>query len=212
MAFSVVAGLAMAQAVSAATILDSVTGLGNSSGVPETYGSNLAGTPDIALDWGSGVIGDGWDSYLDWDGRGESIQTDFGQVNPMSVVFTPGSGTIGVQITSFDLDEWAGGGDSVVSWAVKNGATTIVSGTWNDYNDLSGLNGGRSTVNTGMTVSQAEANAGSALSLELTFNSGSADFLAMDNLSFDQVVVPEPSSTALAALGLGAMAMRRRRK
>ena len=119
------AGLALAQAAQAATILDSNTGLGNGSGVPETYGSNLAGTPDIALDWGTGVIGDGWDSYTNWNGRGESIQTDYGQASPMSVTFTPTNATIGVQVTSFDLDEFAGGGDSVVNWAIKNGATTM---------------------------------------------------------------------------------------
>jgi MYXO-CTERM domain-containing protein len=33
----------------------------------------------------------------------------------------------------------------------------------------------------------------------------------MDNLSFDQVAVPEPTGAALGVLALGAMAMRRRR-
>lgn len=208
------AGLALAQAASAATVLDSITGFANDEGVPSAYGSNLAGTPDIALNWGGGTKADGWDSYGTWDGRDQPLQTDYTQLNPMSVSFTPGSATIGVLITSFELDEWAGGGDSVINWTVKNGGTTIVSGTFDDFNNVNdpGDAGGRSLVNTGMTTAQALANAGDVLTLEFTMASGDGAYQAMDNLTFDQVAVPEPSSAALAALGLGAMAMRRKRK
>lgn len=209
-----IAGVALANSLTAATVLDSVTGLGNTQGVPETYGSNLPGTPNIALDWGDGTIGSGWDSYANWNGRGEVIQTDYNNLNPMSVEFIPDSALIGVWITSFDLDEWAGGGDSSVSWFIKNGASIIVSGTWDDKNAANdpGDFGDRTPVNTGMTEAMAIANAGDTLTLELSLGGGNGSYQAMDNLAFDQVTVPEPTTGILGALGLGALALRRRRK
>jgi hypothetical protein len=51
--------------------------------------------------------------------------------------------------------------------------------------------------------------------VELTFTglSGQGSYFAIDNLTFDQVqAVPEPTTLALMALGLGAVVMRRRRK
>ena len=53
---------------------------------------------------------------------------------------------------------------------------------------------------------------GETLTLALTPTGGSGSYFAVDNLSFDQVSVPEPSGAILAAAGLGALALRRRRK
>jgi hypothetical protein len=56
---------------------------------------------------------------------------------------------------------------------------------------------------------------GEKLTLSLTQTSGLGSYLAMDNLTFDQIAVPEPNSLAVAVTGmggLGALAIRRRRK
>jgi len=197
-------------AAEAATVLDFVTELGNGDGIPDTYGDNAAGTPNIDITWNSPAdetSDDGWDSYADWDGRGE-----VGQINPtggvLTVTFTPDAG-FGAFVTSFDLDEFTGGGNTITDWSLLG---TPFSGTWDDYSDAQGGNGGRTNISTGMTSADAVFG---PLVLELTQVSGFGSYLAMDNLAFDQVEVPEPTAIGLALLGLGglgAAGMRRERK
>ena len=168
----------------------------------------IVGTPNIDLGW----LGTGHrlDSYQNWDGRGTVLQTDYlnsSTSNILDIPFTPNSASFGVFISSFELDEYTGGSTAAVNWSVLNGATTIVSGSWTRST------GGRDVINTGMTLAQAQANAGAALTLRFERVSGTSSYLAVDNLAFDQVnAVPEPTTTTLAVLGLGALAMRRRRK
>lgn len=220
--------LPFAQSVQAATLLQfgGTSNVGANDGVmEESYGDNvvasdtvtgvvatlgvqgIVGTPDITLEYnpnsGPGVF----DSYGNWDGRTAVVQTQY-DGGDLSLEFTP-TISAGVLITSFDLDEYTGGGASVVEWSITNGATVIVSGVWNDFEVA---NGGRSTVLTGMTVAQAVANGGSTLALNLVLTGGAGSYQALDNLSFDQVAVPETSSSILSALGFGAFLMRRRRK
>ncbi len=230
---SVAASASLVASASAATLLTFDGQGANGTGIPEAYGDNAAadgtgitvsvgadgvvGTPDISLNWvsatgnGPGASAVAWDSYDPWNGRGAVGQTDYGSANPLFMDFVPASATVGVLVNSFDLDEFAGGGNSIVDWAILNGASTIVSGTWDDFSDAVGGNGGRTTINTGMTLAQAQANAGSTLSLRLNLVSGGSSYQALDNLAFDQVAVPEPSSTLLGLAGLGAMALRRKR-
>ena len=168
----------------------------------------FTGTPNIDIGWpGSGHS---LDSYQNWDGRGTVLQTDYnavGIVDTINIPFTPDA-THGVLISQFDLDVYTGGSPAQVNWSILNGATPIVNGTW------SRAGGGRDLIATGMTLAQAQANAGASLTLRLDRVAGSGSYLAVDNLAFDQVnaQVPEPTVAALGALGLGAMAMRRRRK
>lgn len=160
---------------------NTVTGIVASAGV-----QGIVGTPDITVQYNlptGTTANSGFDSYPSWNGRGAVLQTDFNGENPMALDFTPAAGK-GVLISSFDLDEYAGGGASVVNWSIVNGETVIVSGTWNDFEVA---NGGRSTVLTGMTEAQAIANSGSTLSLRLALAGGGASYQALDNLAFDQV-------------------------
>jgi hypothetical protein len=154
------------------------------------------GTPNIALDWGAG-----YQTYTSWDGRGNVAQADFGFGTNINLTFTPELG-YGVLLESFVLDEWAGGGDVSVSWSVFDAQGTLASGTW-----LKSTAGGRDQVPTGLAPGDIRLN--QPVTLRFTLNSGEPSYIALDNLTFSQV--PEPSVLALGLLGLGALALRRRR-
>lgn len=211
LAASGASGMALAQSLYAATTLEWEYTHSNDFATDQTYGDNvmdfddgffgisadpgvdgIVGTPDITLAYTErgGDPNGHFDDYPGWDGRGDVLQADF-STSPISINFTPAPGA-GVLISSFILDEWGGGGDSVIDWAVKNGSATIVSGTFDDFSDANDASdaGGRGTVTTGMTLAQALANGGSTLSLELTLVSGTVSYQALDNLVFDQVSVP----------------------
>jgi len=161
--------------------------------------ARIVGTPNITLDW----VGGGWDSYTAWDGRGNVGQTDFNAGPEMSLLFTPSAGAA-VHIDSFQIDEWAGGGDGLIHWSVFGSTSGVLAnGDW-----TMSTAGGRSTLNPEVT-----GRPGESLNLLFELGSGAPSYFAIDNLSFDQV--PEPSTFAIGALGaadLGAAAMRRRRR
>lgn len=187
----------------AATIL---TGLGSTNdAVPSDHGSNEPGTLNVALAW---AVSSNWDQYADWDGRGDAYQMEGASgVNPATIVFTPGVG-YNVAIVSFDLDKWVGGNSMIVEWSIAGDASGVLSaGTWIEFNSVNdpGNDGGRSTLTPNVTGVDGEI-----LTLSLGRTAGRHTSLAMDNLSFDQVQIPEPASLAL--LGMGSLMMARRRR
>jgi hypothetical protein len=186
-----------------------------------TVGVNgFLGTPNINTTWGAG-----YQTYLSWDSRGNVIQTDYNTATNsagIDITWTPDPG-YGVLVTRFDLDEWGGAGtaygaafgDANVSWSLTDAFGTLASGVWDLRNNLNdpGDAGGRDIILTGLTA--GSVNIGQAVTLRLTFNSGAPSYLAMDNLTFDQIAaVPEPTVATIGLLGagLGAMAMRRRKQ
>ncbi len=154
------------------------------------------GTPDITLTWGVG-----YQSYTAWDGRGNVAQADFTFADDIDLVFTP-TPEFGVQVDSFFLDEFVGGGDMNISWSLFDSQGTLASGNW-----LKSDPGGRDQILTGLTANDVRS--GEAVTLRLNLVSGAPSYVALDNLTFQQV--PEPSTIALGLLGLGALALRRRR-
>jgi len=163
--------------------------------------SGVTGTPDLQLTWGVG-----YQTYTDWDGRGNVAQLDFGVSPEISLILTPGAGA-GALVSSFDIDIWSGApeADFSINWSLTDATGSLASGVWTQNT------GGRSTVTTG--VGAENVRIGEPVTLRYSLNSGSPSYVALANLTFDQVQVPEPSSIALGAvgLGLGALAMRRRR-
>ena len=158
--------------------------------------TGVFGTPDIALTWGLG-----FQTYVAWDGRGNVAQLDFNAATDIDLTFTP-TPEFGVLLNSFFLDEWAGGEDMNVSWSIFDSQGTLASGTW-----LKSEPGGRDEILTGLTAD--DVTLGEAVTLRFNLVSGLPSYLALDNLTFQQV--PEPSAIALGLLGLGALALRRRR-
>jgi hypothetical protein len=178
----------------------------DSTGVVVSAGiDGIIGTPNIDIGWAG--IGHVLDSYQNWDGRGAVLQTDYnatGGTQTIDIPFLPDSTSFGILITQFELDLYAGGGPAEVTWSILAGATPIVSNTWTR------ATGGRDLILTGITPAQARALAGEVITLRLVKSSGLGSYFAVDNLAFDQVV-PEPSVASVAMIGLGAMAMCRRR-
>jgi hypothetical protein len=157
------------------------------------------GTPNIDLDW----IGMSWDTYTGWDSRGSVAQSDFNADKMLSIQFSPAA-AFAVQLMTFELDEWAGGGAGNITWSVAGPASGVLAtGTW-DMTDA----GGRTLISPG-----AVGRIGEVLTLSLQLNTGAPSYFALDNLTFAQV--PEPSALGLGVAGavvaIGAAAMRRRR-
>jgi hypothetical protein len=204
------AGVAGTGAVTYADITTTLTGVPgsvNNAAIPAGHGS----TADIALAWSATPEDTNWDQYSDWDGRGDVYQIND---RVASIMFAPSSPTTRVWINSFELDEWAGGGDTSAAWRIS-GSTSgeFASGVWADKNTANDPNdlGGRTLV-----TPSAIGLAGETLTLTFDHSAsgGFVSYLAMDNLTFRSVVIPEPATAVMAWLGvggLGALAMRRKR-
>lgn len=172
----------------ATTVLENSWG-GSNQNIPENFGSGVSGaSPGIQVSPGAdGVTGtpnvalffrpngaSGWQTYLDWDGRGDVIQHDgtFAEID-----FVPSAGTK-VVVVSVDLDEWSGGGGVVAEWSVVGPISgQLASGTW------TGDTGGtRETINIDTT-----GEVGETLTLSITQTAGDLTYFAIDELTFDQI-------------------------
>jgi hypothetical protein len=204
-AAGIVGSGSLAQADTSTTLTGVIPSVINDP-VPVDHGSNA----EVALAWS--VDPKTWDQYPDWNGRGDVYQIDQRMTD---ITFAPSSPLIKMTIQNFFLDEWAGGGDTTSLWSVTGSVSGLLaSGIWVDKNTANDPAdaGGRTLVT-------ANANGIAGETLTLAFDhSGSAGFisyLAMDNLTFSTMIIPEPATGVLswaAVGGLGAMAMRRKRK
>lgn len=197
---------------------------GNNQALPGSpnYGSNVTGdgvnwitsvgdagvlgTPNIQLVWdGEGGGGNtnpnskGLDTYTGWDGRGGVVQLDGsgtganGAGTPNTFISFVPAPVAAVKLQSFDLDAWSGwpaGGNMTVEWTIRDSTktgTVLASGTWTRDS------GGRDTVAPAFTGTP-----GQTLVLQLTRTAGNADYLALDNLIFDEISAA-PSITSFTS-------------
>jgi hypothetical protein len=130
-------------------------------------------------------------------------------------VFAPASSLVKLTVNSFEFDEWAGGGDTSATWSVTGSSSGLLaSGTWLNKNTANDPNdqGGRTLISPNASGVPGES---LALVFDHSASGGLISYLAMDNLTFSTMVIPEPATAVMAWLGiggLGAMAMRRKRK
>jgi hypothetical protein len=199
------ASLAFARSVQAATLLsggEAWPGATHNARLPNSYGSNAAGTPNIALSWGSGPgAGDRWDYY---NSRATADHTPFAtwpsdpgangvfQMNAatnvaQTIVFTPDAG-FSVKLQSLDLNDWVQGPDGNPGYNVTWSVSGAVSGTLGSGSFIT-VDGTNQTFSLGDLTGAP----GEALTLSLIQLDGSASYLAIDNLAFDQVASTDPS-------------------
>ena len=205
--------LAFIAAPALATILTFSGGMPASDNpVPQTYGDNVSGSPD-----GNGHLyneGNGWtpniqaayaatapsalNYFSGWDG-GDALYMQDASINGdpwfYQITFTSDPG-YGAQINSFDLNDW-GTNVHTIDWTIFEdsvGGTVLDSGATGSFGgDLTITTAGLSYIGTSV--------------LEIV-HTGERNYLALDNLNFDQV--PEPMTLSL--LGLGGMTLIRRRR
>ncbi len=213
-------GAALVQSAQAATIL---TGFNSTAALSTTHGSNSAGTPNVALLWGAsgGTAPTRWEGYTNagWTNPSPVGGPDSGlyQLNnalaagqsgatvaaTYTIQFAPESG-FDVSLISLDLNEYNGGGTITLDWNVSGTLSGSLGG-----GTFAAVNNANTTFNINKVGSGSET-----LTLSLTtVQSGSStngSYIAMDNLTFDQV--PEPSSSLLGLVALGAIALRRNRR
>jgi hypothetical protein len=189
------------------TTLTGVPGSVNNAAIPPNHGS----TAETTLTWSAVPMDTNWDQYTDWNGRGDVYQIND---RVAEIDLAPASSMIKVSIDSFELDEWAGGGDTTAMWSVTGSSSGLLaSGTWTDKNTANDPNdqGGRTLIS---PLAMGVAGETLTLTFDHSMSAGAVSYLAMDNLTFSSTVIPEPSTAAMAWLGvggLGAMAMRRKR-
>lgn len=207
----------MAAAANASTIL-SFEGNGTNGNIPNTFADNVPdvggvtgvtvtngqGTPNIDLTWAA--TGGAWQFYNTWDdGDHAAAQLDNSTAGKTySLTFTP-SGLFGIEITSLKLDVWNSDNTSYgIDWSVQRASDNVVM-----------KSGGTGVQTTDQLVNvDFVATDNQAYKLVLTRNGGAAggSSIAVDDLTFSQTAVPEPSGAVLAMIGLGTLMLRRRRK
>jgi hypothetical protein len=176
-----------------------------------TYGLGNGATPNIALDFTpmappgtTPPASDGISSFYFYDdGSWPEVAELYtapppnDNINVFKLTFTPDAG-YSVRINSFDLYDYPNyhnGEDHTLTWRVLDGSNNVLA---------SGGSPGNVPSTVGPTIVPVNAVMASFFAglvvLELTHSAGFQADLALDNVNFDQQVVPEPSCLCLVAM------------
>ena len=212
----IVAMLSAAHATSASVL--TFDGLGTNTPIPDGYGSRIVSTGP-AIEAGNGFTpnvvltfspngGDGFQTYNDSEWRAAQLDgTPAG--GAFEITFTPDPG-YAVRVNSFEFDDYANyaAGHSF-NWELRAGSTVLRSAT--------GVNVPADTSEDGTGADNLLINIGMAspfegpVTIRIIPTAGDPYDRAIDDVNFDQVLVPEPGAAA-AALLLAACALARRRR
>lgn len=167
-------------------------------GYTVSLGRQFTGTPGISVAWtGEPPIV----FRSDWDGRGAVAQINppLDPRYPVGLVFMTEPNYLAI-LDSFDLDLRSGAGPVDVDWSFT-GSGFNASGNWQRTTP------GRDTITLEYS---GEPHFSGDHFFFFRINAGDPGSFAIDNLTFDQVLVPEPSILALAMFGgITAAALRR---
>ncbi len=195
----------------AATVL-SGTSRADNAAIESDYGSRLAGTPGVSLTWtpsGSSVGNfEGWQAYASWTNLSPINTTGTGVYQMgngkdginYDILFTPDAG-ITVILQSVDINIYSGGNSWVMTAAVLNADAS-------EQFALFSMSPGEG--NTTYSLGDYSGEPGQELLLRFNIQTvgRSGGYIAMDNLTFDQI--PEPGAALIGGLGLLGLLRRRR--
>jgi len=195
----------MAGVAQGATVLDFTGQGGNLTLIPQSYGDNLAGTPNVTVGYRVGSIATNVTTFSDltnWStGYGDLVNVAFGGRfgDYAEIALTAGGGQ-NVRLNSFDLASFG-------STQALQTVNVLVDGL-SSFNFIGSILGGssRSSFSPNLT--------GQTVTIRFGYNN---ENIGIDNISFDQLapvsnnVVPEPSAILLSLTGLAAVALRCRR-
>ncbi|MBK1882347.1 PEP-CTERM sorting domain-containing protein [Luteolibacter pohnpeiensis] len=227
--FIAIAGLLATIATSNATVIGFGQLGGSNTTVPASLGSNASAdgngftvangtTPNITLSWDAN-----WDIHTsshftdienhtvgggDWDNEG-GIKVGQLDTGNHTISFTSEVG-YALVLNSFDFGQTAEtAGNSTWNLTLTDSSLNEV---WQQTVNLDNAGGTAAAVTTISPGFVGESGETYTLTFNRTDATGPADGrVAIDNLSFNQVAVPEPSSLALVSLaGLGLLVRRRK--
>ena len=175
------------------------TAVSSGDAVADSYGLGNGTTPNILMDYsplGTPIANSSILYYNDatWVEKAELFSAATNDGTVFRFTFTPDAG-FAIRINSFDLFDYpgwqTGTGDHTLDWQVLDGVNQLASGSKTVAQSVSltteSVNPIMTSFFTGPVV------------LEL-IHTGRLDDLALDNLNFDQIAVPEPSSLCLVAM------------
>jgi hypothetical protein len=212
------AALMSSTPIASASVL-TFDGLGTNTSIPAGYGSRVAAdgpaveegngfTPNVIVTF-SPNGDDGFQTYNDSEWRAAQLDGAPAASGAFDITFTPDPG-YAVRVNSFEFDDYANyAAGHTFDWELRAGSTVLRSAT--------GVNVPADTTEDPTGADNLLINIGMAspfegpLTLRIIPTAGDAYDRAIDDVNFDQVLVPEPGTAALLVTACAIAGRRRMR-